>query len=282
VTQVGGSTLEYALGAPLSPLRKLATLPLAYWEEVHQRRIIQRAGLNFVVGEELVDRYLRDSSRVLLLRESALRSRDVRGVRDRLTRPDSRFAFVGQVLASKGVFEAVRAFELVKRDLLPEARLDIVGDGEALPAVRRLVAELDLEDSVVFHGWVPGGASLFDLYRQMDVLLCLSHVDFMPRVIWEALGSSVIVVSTPVGSIPGVFTAGREISFVPVGDISEVEAVVRDLLTRSALRREMLGRGVERAREAVLETMVEELLNHMKSNWPELGGSREGSLRADG
>ncbi len=272
VTQVGGSNLSYRMGST-SSVRKLMALPLAYWEEAHQRRIIRGSGLTFVVGEDLRDLYARTSDRVHILRHSALRDTDFFVAPDRFTDPRKvNLMFAGQVIASKGPLDAVDAFARIKASSLADAHLHIVGGGTALEDTKTRVRELGLDASVTFHGWIGDRRTLLDLYRRMDVLLCLSHVDFMPRVVWEALASSVLVIATPVGALPQAFDDGEQLTFVPVGDPGRVADAVAALLSDGDRRRHLLARGLERAREATIDRMVDGLLTHLVETWPELGG----------
>jgi glycosyltransferase involved in cell wall biosynthesis len=64
-----------------------------------------------------------------------------------------RIVVVGRLVAHKRVDLLIHAFAEVANKL-DEVRLDIVGDGPALPALRDLVGQLRLDDRVRFHGRV--------------------------------------------------------------------------------------------------------------------------------
>ncbi len=55
----------------------------------------------------------------------------------------------GTLAERNGMDTAIRALALARR-VVPQVRLDIQGNGDHLPALKRLVAELGLEDAVVF------------------------------------------------------------------------------------------------------------------------------------
>lgn len=70
---------------------------------------------------------------------------------------DYRLVYLGRVKKERGLKEAVRAFEKVKARF-PGALFDIVGD--IVPSsyedeLRDLVGRLGLQDSIIFHGFVP-------------------------------------------------------------------------------------------------------------------------------
>lgn len=275
VTQVGGSMLEYVLGSDLPAHCKAVRLALAVWEERNQRRIIRSAALTAVVGERLRERYARDGN-VEIIRESALSDADIFIADDRLNDGAPSFLFAGQVVASKGIHETLAAFARIRGELLPQARLHIVGDGPEMPNIRAWVDRSGLRDAITLHGWVTRDA-MMDLYRRTDVLLCLSRVDFMPRVIWEAMGSSVPVVATRVGSVPWAFEDGRHLLLVPSAEPGIVTERVRMLVEDESLRRSIISRARERAREATLETFADRLLARSVAVWPELAGVGHGT-----
>jgi glycosyltransferase involved in cell wall biosynthesis len=62
--------------------------------------------------------------------------------------------YVGRVKRYKSVDHAIRALPAV-RAAVPGATLTIVGDGDKAPELRRLTAQLGLDDAVRFTGFVP-------------------------------------------------------------------------------------------------------------------------------
>ena len=280
VTQIGGSMLEYVRGLDMPPHRKAAALAYRLLEETQQKRIIRSAGLNLVVGEDLLERYRKVNDQVFILREAGLRDEDLFQRSDRMDTDAARFVVSGQLVPSKGIFDAVRVFARVRRELMPNATLSVVGDGPSRGEMEELVRRLDLTEAVSFVGWVPAGPELLSLYRGMDVLLCLSHVDFLPRVIWEAFGSSVLVVATSVGAVPRAFRDGVELRIVPKADEDAAVAAVRSLLVDPELRRRLLARAFDRAREATLERMTEGLASRIATRWPELARTH-GAAQSD-
>ncbi|MDP2726139.1 MAG: glycosyltransferase, partial [Dehalococcoidia bacterium] len=60
----------------------------------------------------------------------------------------------GTILERYGLQVAIEAVALL-RGYIPGLRLSILGEGEYLPQLQALAATLGVEDSVVFHGYVP-------------------------------------------------------------------------------------------------------------------------------
>jgi glycosyltransferase involved in cell wall biosynthesis len=74
------------------------------------------------------------------------------------TRPEGdtaafRVGYLGVMGSQDGVELLIEACALLRHRLARPLRIDLVGDGESLPALRRLAVERGLADSAVFHGY---------------------------------------------------------------------------------------------------------------------------------
>ncbi len=94
----------------------------------------------------------------------------------------------------------VRAFRIIK-DKYNDAILGLVGEGSEIKKIKKLVKELNLEDSTKFYGRLPH-KKLPEIYDKYDVFLNGSDVDNFPASIIEAMASGLLVVSTDAGGIP--------------------------------------------------------------------------------
>lgn len=273
VTLVWGTSMPEGIRSLLASKSPLA-IALGLRREWHLRRILRGSGLAFTDGEACQERYAAfvPRSQMGLLRSSSRRARYTYLARDRLDRSDARFIVVGHVTAVKGVFDAIETFSMVREQLLPEATLHVVGMGHALDEARRRVDASAHAEAITFHGWVPAGEELFSLYRDSDVLLFMSRSssESLPRVISEAWAHSVIVVATPVGSLPLAFRHEHEVEFVPIGDVHAAFEAVRELSERPDLRSRLLEAGYARAMEATLEHVTAELVGAVQERWPKL------------
>jgi glycosyltransferase involved in cell wall biosynthesis len=93
----------------------------------------------------------------------------------------------------------VRAFRRIK-DVVPGARLCLVGKGKRERFIRGLISELRLKD-VELPGPIPRG-KIGEIYATYDMLINASRGDNMPVSILEAFASGLPVVSTAAGGIP--------------------------------------------------------------------------------
>ncbi len=94
----------------------------------------------------------------------------------------------------------IKAFSFVKKRY-PEAILGVVGDGSLKPILKKLVKELDIQNSVMFYGEIPH-KDIYEIYNQYDIFLNASKVDNLPGAILEAFAAGLPVVSTSSGGIP--------------------------------------------------------------------------------
>lgn len=94
---------------------------------------------------------------------------------------------------------ALRAFGIIKR-ACPDARLDLVGDGSQMQALKNWAANANLQD-VYFHGSVPHH-EIVNFLDRADILLNPTNVDNLPANLLEAFASGLPAVSTNVGGIP--------------------------------------------------------------------------------
>ena len=125
-----------------------------------------------------------------------------------------------------------------------EFRCQIIGAGPEERTLRRLVAELGLEDRVSLLG----ARSLREVYERLasaDVFVHLSQIgedgyrDGFPNVILEAMATGLPVVSTWVSGIPECVLDGKTGYLVherdPLASAEAIEKLLRDTNLRSRL-----------------------------------------------
>jgi glycosyltransferase involved in cell wall biosynthesis len=95
---------------------------------------------------------------------------------------------------------SIRAFALVKQ-VYPEARMGIAGDGSERSQMEALCRELGIDQAVQFMGQIPHDR-MPDVYDCYDILINSSNVDNTPGVILEASAAGIPIVTTRSGGIP--------------------------------------------------------------------------------
>jgi glycosyltransferase involved in cell wall biosynthesis len=104
-----------------------------------------------------------------------------------------RLLFVGRLVRTKGVRDAIRALSIVRE--LPVI-FDIVGDGFDRTACESLATELMLTEQVRFHGWLDRD-KVDDFYRVADIFVFPSYREPGGNAVFEAMGHGLpMIVST--------------------------------------------------------------------------------------
>lgn len=99
---------------------------------------------------------------------------------------------VGRLDAQKGQEHLIRAFAYVKKQI-PELQLLILGEGELREKLAKLVCALDLEDSVVFCGFLKNP---YKIVKRSYIFVLSSLFEGFPNTLAESLCLGVPVIST--------------------------------------------------------------------------------------
>jgi glycosyltransferase involved in cell wall biosynthesis len=105
------------------------------------------------------------------------------------------------------------------RELVPAVRLEIVGTGDDVPALRERARRLGVAEHIVWHGGLAHG-DLPGLYRSagVTVLPSLTESESFGMTLVEAMASGCPVVGSDVGGIPFVIRDHIDGLLVPPGD----------------------------------------------------------------
>ncbi|MHB8377830.1 MAG: glycosyltransferase family 4 protein [Dehalococcoidia bacterium] len=152
--------------------------------------------------------------------------------------------YVGRVEPKKNLEQLLRAYALLRRDgrthrLVVCGRRSWLSDG-----VYKLTAELQLNDHVVFTGYVPD-AALPPLYRGASAFVFLSQYEGFGLPPIEAMACGTPVISSRAGSLDEVL-GDAAVSVDPDRPDAVAHEIAR-VLDDAALRDELAGRGLLRA-----------------------------------
>lgn len=149
--------------------------------------------------------------------------------------PDAPLAIqVGTFRAEKNQLGALEAFRTV-RELVPDAHLAFVGEGEMLEQVKRRAHEIGADGWAHFLGFRPDAA---DVAALADIFVLPSISDAMPMTVLESMAVGVPVVASDVGDVRRL--VGDSGVCVPAGDTAAFAAECARLLSDRELR-ERLG-----------------------------------------
>ncbi len=148
---------------------------------------------------------------------------------------DQPFIFlVGAPWFLKGADRAIEAFRMIA-DEFPRVRLCIQGYYPDVDALRTLIGN---SERIEVLNAVPHKET-FERMRQASVVVLPSRCEGLPRVLIEAMSCGVPVVASDVGGIPSLVRDGVDGYVVPNGDVRELAARLRQLLSDKTLREQM-------------------------------------------
>lgn len=137
--------------------------------------------------------------------------------------------FVGRLTLRKGCHFLVKALPHIL-EKVADTVLIIIGEGAEMPRLKNLVAQLSLEDNVIFLGSF-SNKELPLAYAVSDAIALPSLGEGLPLVLLEGMASGKPVIATNVGGNPEIINMTNCGILVPAGDVKKLaEAIVRVLL----------------------------------------------------
>ncbi|MEX1141168.1 MAG: glycosyltransferase [Thermoleophilaceae bacterium] len=115
---------------------------------------------------------------------------------------------------------------------VPDATLDVVGDGELRGELERLAADLGVGERVRFLGERPK-EEVAELMRAADLFVLASLAENLPVVLIEAQASGLPAVATRVGGVPELVDRDAGVLVEPA-DPGALAGAIRDVLARRA------------------------------------------------
>ncbi len=170
----------------------------------------------------------------------------------------------------QAILHALRAI----RAKIPDARLDVLGDGEYRPALEKLAADLHLSGAVTFHGNVSHAAVMENLSRSHLFVFPTRVKEGFPKAVLEALACGVPVLAPRVSVIPQLLKNGSG-RLLAATDAPAVAGAVLELL---AAPNGLAGMGAlarQAAHTYTLEAWGEAIGERLRAAWGPLveGGS---------
>jgi glycosyltransferase involved in cell wall biosynthesis len=146
-----------------------------------------------------------------------------------------RLVFAGRFNPQKNLFFLL---DLLDRVVDLEWRLDMLGDGDLMEAVRARLQGTRLEKRVCLHGWV-APERVSEVMSQSDILILPSIVEGMPVVGVKALGHGLAILGSDIPGLADVVQNGINGSLCPVNDSDAFERALRTMLMSDDILRRM-------------------------------------------
>lgn len=147
-----------------------------------------------------------------------------------------RVLFVGRLVKHKNIECLLHAFLIVLR-AIPDAKLEIVGDGPQRSAIEGLIVELDLGGHVTLFG---EQTDVPRFLRECDVFVSTSYREGLSNAIMEAMSYGRPVVASNVGGNSELIEHDRSGMLFPADDHESLAAMLIEL-NRNPEKRAELG-----------------------------------------
>ncbi len=181
-----------------------------------------------------------DPSRIAVVPNAVLADFFCPGNGDKAAEPT--VLYVGRLEPEKDLLTLLEGFRLA-RQKIPNARLDIVGNGSLKQKLEDFIRRNSLETAVRL---LPGRRDIRPLLHQAWVFAMTSIREASPNVMLEAMATELPVVGTRVGGIPELIQDGDTgIVIEPANPLALAEALT-SLLHDEDVRRSMGRKGRER------------------------------------
>jgi glycosyltransferase involved in cell wall biosynthesis len=133
----------------------------------------------------------------------------------------------GRLVSLKGIIYLLRAMSLLQVDF-PLLRLEVAGIGSEISALKKETAELGLNGSVKFLGWIPDMKPIF--YR-WTIFVQPSLEEGFGIAVLEAMAAGLPVIASAVGGLPEIVDHGVTGMLVPAADPVALADCLRQMLS---------------------------------------------------
>ncbi len=165
---------------------------------------------------------------------------------------------VGRLVPAKDFATLLRAFAILIRQQC-NARLVILGEGPERQSLEALAAELAIDHSVAFPGFV---SNPFKYMARADVFVLSSRYEGLPNVMIQAMACGCQIVSTDCPHGPREILLDGELGrLVPVGSVTELADAILSMRTRPV----DTDRITERAADFLATTIVPQYVAYFES-----------------
>jgi glycosyltransferase involved in cell wall biosynthesis len=145
--------------------------------------------------------------------------------------PRIRFGIAARLMPEKDHFTLLRAFASVVAEI-PQAQLQIAGDGPMRSRLEARAGELKLAESVTFLGPLTDVASFLS---QLDIFVLSSLIEGLPISILEAMAAGLPIVSTRAGGVSEAVVEGGNAYLVDPADAQGLAAAMIQMARRPDL-----------------------------------------------
>lgn len=213
--------------------------------------VVRYSLITFAKGDELLQLYKgKHNHQVIPLVTSQISESLILKNRDDTCQKQLvRILRVSRILPSKGYEYLIEAIYLLSKEGY-DVQLDIVGKSDSSvyeSELKALAGNYRISDKVIFHGYVPFGESLFQLYRNADISVISSISEGSPRTIIETWAFGLPLVATTVGGITDLVKNEENGLLISPKSAEEISMAIKRIINNESLRKKLIKKGLELA-----------------------------------
>ena len=180
----------------------------------------------------------------------------------------ARLLCVGAVIPRKGhdtLYETVAS--LGKKGLPVTVTMAGAADSDWQKHLDQLADRLGISSQISYLGWLPE-QRVEQLYNESDLFVLPTRSEGFPRVVYEAMGRGLPVVTTSIPNIAEVIEDQRQALLVPPDDPVALATAIERLLQDERLRARLTATAWRWVREQFSETAAEQFVSLVKAHGP--------------
>ena len=140
-------------------------------------------------------------------------------------------AFCARLVENKGISEAIDSIALMK-----DVRMVVIGDGPERKRMEQRAKYKRVGDRIDFVGWLPDQLAVIEVIKSAKIFVMNSKSEGGPRILLEAMGCGMPVISTPVGIASDVIDVGKN-GLLTTGSAYNLGFRIQSLLRDDNLRK---------------------------------------------
>ena len=236
-------------------LKRILALTYSKLQEKQIKKIIKNTPT--VVNGNAQRRMYNKNNNVLELISATIDKKEIVYSR-KYNQNKTKLLYVGALKEEKGIERLLDAFKIMlSKDVNFE--LNIVGDGPQKDELISKTKELQISDNVKFHGYVPLGEKLMNVYLSNDIFVLPSLSEGTPRVLLEAMAFGLPVIASNVGGIP--FTIKNDVNGFLFDDVDSLIKKVFLVKDNQEIRMSLIKNGYLTVENNTLEVFVNKIIN---------------------
>jgi glycosyltransferase involved in cell wall biosynthesis len=199
---------------------------------------------------------------------SSISEKDIQPfIEKKLSDKNLHLVYCGRITKDKGVFELFDSIPEIIAKSSCQVILSMIGsvDNTTKADLIELAQKGKFEKNIVWKGFIPFGKDLLIKMGEADICILPSYHEGFPHTIWEAGISSLPMITTSVGGIPGMVNTDM-VTFIETKSPNAIVNAVLDLILDSEKRNRKAHALYKKASSFTIEKNASILTDIIKQN----------------